>query len=309
MPRNILIDCDPGIDDAVAILMAFASDRLEVIGITTVAGNVGIEAVTRNALSLAALAGRSVPVSSGAEGPLVSKRIHASSVHGADGVGGVSLPAPAWPKDPRPAEDLIRDLAFGTPGGTDLVAIGPLTNVAIAISAYPALRNGAIGRIFMMGGSAGPGNATSAAEFNILADPHAAACVFQSGIPITMCGLDVTNRAVLGQGEIDALRKDGGKVAGLCCDMLQHYLRVYHSFGLPTLALHDAVAVVAAIDSAVLSTKACRVDVETDGEYTTGKTVVDLLGVSKCTPNADVALDIDVGTFLRLVRSLILTWD
>jgi pyrimidine-specific ribonucleoside hydrolase len=309
MARKILIDTDPGIDDSVAILMALACRDLEVMGITTVAGNVGIEAVTRNALSLVALAGKRVPVSSGSADPLVVKRISASSVHGEDGVGGARLPPPAFARDPRPAESFIRDIAADCGGDLELVTLGPLTNVAKALLAYPALRKGGIRRIYMMGGSAGFGNATSAAEFNIIADPHAAACVFQAGIPITMCGLDVTNNAELGKAEIAGLRDGGGKVAGLCCDMLEFYLESYKSFGRKTLALHDPVALSALIRPSIVTTKACRVDVETDGEYTTGKTVVDVLGVTGLAPNADVALKIDVDAFLELVLGLIRSYD
>jgi pyrimidine-specific ribonucleoside hydrolase len=309
MARNILIDTDPGIDDSLAILMAFASDALKVKGITTVAGNVDIDAVTRNALSLAAMAGSDAPVAAGAEGPLITKRLAASHVHGEDGKGGVALPSPRRERDGRRAFELIRDIAVECRGSLDLVCLGPLTNVALALSAFPYLRKGAIGRIFLMGGSAGPGNATAAAEFNIYADPYAAACVFQAGIPITMCGLDVTNSATLDQADIDGLRRGGGRIAGLCCDMLEYYLAYYRSLGYASLMLHDAVAVAATIDPRVVTTRACHVDVETDGEYTTGKTAVDVLGVSHREPNADVAFNLDHGIFIDLVRRLIGTYS
>ena len=192
--RKIIIDCDPGIDDALAIFMALASDRLDVLGITTVAGNVGIDKVTANALSLVSLAvqrggGRivPVPVCRGASGPFIVERREGGHVHGASGVGEAKLPAPDFPEHPGTAAAFIRDQAEKLDGELELVTIGPLTNIAGALHMYPDLA-GKIQGITMMGGAAGFGNITPAAEFNIFADPHSAAAVFQSGIPIDMYG-------------------------------------------------------------------------------------------------------------------------
>ncbi|MBN2875631.1 MAG: nucleoside hydrolase, partial [Spirochaetales bacterium] len=223
MKRPIIIDCDPGIDDAVAILMALASPELDVVGITSVGGNVGIEATTRNALALAALAGRRVPVARGADTPLVATAKRAASVHGADGLGGVLLPQADWDVEPLAAWDFIRDAADRLGGELEIVAIGPLTNVALALAAYPRLTR-AIRAVHVMGGSIGFGNATPAAEFNVYADPHAAAAVFRSGIPVDAYGLDVTNRATLTPAGLASLRKEPGRVLTPVCAMLDHYM-------------------------------------------------------------------------------------
>jgi pyrimidine-specific ribonucleoside hydrolase len=304
MSLPVLIDCDPGIDDAAAILMALAAPGLEVLGITTVAGNADLDQVTRNALALSALAGRRVPVAAGAEKPLVRERRSGSHIHGQNGLGGVELPEPGYGPDPRPAATFIRDLALGTEEGVDLVCLAPLTNIALALSACPDLARGPIRRIHMMGGSAGPGNATPAAEFNIYADPQAAAAVFMAGIPITMCGLDVTNKALLGEVEITALRRVG-KVGSTLADMLGFYLAAYRNFGRQALALHDAVPVAALLEPGVVATKACHVEVETEDERSLGKTIVDQAGAQGREPNADLALGLDYGLFMGTVTSLI----
>jgi inosine-uridine nucleoside N-ribohydrolase len=239
MKHTIIIDCDPGIDDALAIMMALAApDELDIAGITTVGGNVGVAETTRNALALAALSGRRVPVARGADHPLVVEKSRAVSVHGADGLGGVKLPEPAWAVEEASAWEFIRDAADRLDGRLELVAIGPLTNVAIALAAYPRLAR-TIRAIHMMGGSAGLGNVTPAAEFNTYVDPHAAAAVFQSGIPIVMYGLDVTSRAALTAPGLEELRRIGGRVLTPICSMLDHYMAAYRKFGRDTLALPD----------------------------------------------------------------------
>lgn len=308
MKRTIIIDCDPGIDDAIAILMALAAPEIDVIGITTVSGNVGVDTTTRNALALLALAGKRIPVARGSDRALVIEPRRAESVHGADGLGGVRLPDPAYPAEAMPAWEFIRDRAEHCGGAIEIVAIGPLSNIAMAISAYPKIRK-QIGAIHLMGGSAGLGNATAAAEFNIYADPHAAAAVFQSGIPITMFGLDVTNRATLTQSDLETLRTLGGKVIAPCCSMLDHYLRAYRTFGRDTLALHDPLVIAWLIDQSLVTLKPYRVDVETDGQYTTGKTVVDVHGVTRLPPNAQVGVDLDAAGFLALMTRLLRSYD
>ncbi|PKL24958.1 MAG: pyrimidine-specific ribonucleoside hydrolase RihA [Spirochaetae bacterium HGW-Spirochaetae-3] len=308
MKRRILIDCDPGIDDALAILMALAAPELDVVGVTTVGGNVGVDATTRNALALATLAGRRVPVARGADTALVVDKKRAESVHGADGLGGVPLPAPAYAAEEAPAWEFIRDRAAEFRGELEIVAIGPLTNVALALSAYPETRE-RIKAIHLMGGSIGFGNATPAAEFNIVADPHAAAAVFQSGVPITMFGLDVTNRANLSAEGLEELRAVGGRALSPCCSMLDHYLAAYRSFGRDALALHDPLVVAWLIDPSLVETRPYRVDVETDGRYTSGKTIVDVHGVSKRPPNAEVGVELDAERFIALLTRLLRSYD
>lgn len=338
MKRKVLIDTDPGIDDAIAILMALASDRLDVKAITTVAGNVGIANVTRNALALVELGGKRLPVARGAVGPIAGKPIAASMVHGSDGLGGVRLPEPSSSPDPRPAIDLIRDTARecssegsalggainndsgNAEGGLDIVAIGPLTNLAMAFAAYPELArgpdHGGIGRIYMMGGAMGPGNRTPYAEFNILADPRAAEAVFRSGVPITMCGLDVTRLAIIDEDCIARLMQ-GGRVPRLAAQMLEAYLDAYRVMGRRQLLLHDAVAVASAIDPAIVETRVCRIDVETEDPVLLGKTNVTFApcsqpghegGLQRSREwNVELGLGLDhevfIGLLLRLISS------
>ncbi len=308
MKRSILIDCDPGIDDALAILMALAAPELDVVGITSVGGNVGISETTRNALALAQLAGRRVPVAAGADRPLVVEKSRAVSVHGADGLGGVRLPDASWPAETVPAWEFIRDTALRLKGELEIVAIGPLTNVAIALAAYPYLAR-SIKAIHLMGGSAGLGNVTPAAEFNIYVDPHAAAAVFRSGIPLSMYGLDVTNRASLSGSGLESLRTSGGRVLTPLCSMLDHYLRAYRGFGRDTLALHDPLVIANLIDPTIVELKPYYVDVETNGEFTMGKTVVDVYNNLKRPPNALVGVELDNDKFLTLLTRLLRSYD
>ena len=306
--RKIIIDCDPGIDDALAIFMALASDKLDVLGITTVAGNVNIDHVTRNALSLVSLTGKKVPVCRGATGPFLSSRKEGAHVHGENGVGDVVLPVPTFREDPRTATSFIREMAEAYPGELDLVTIGPLTNIAAALAMYSGLAK-KTGRIIMMGGAAGFGNVTPAAEFNIYADPHAAAAVFQSGIPIDMYGLDVTNRALITKEEMSALRATGKAIPVLCCDMLGTYADFYKSVGFSGLALHDPFALACAIDESLAEYGEHFVTVETLGELTRGKTVVDIFGVSGKKPNTRVAVDLDRERFITLMSDLLSSYE
>ena len=306
--RKVIIDCDPGIDDALAVFMALASNKLEVLGITTVAGNVGIDHVTRNALSLATLAGRQVPVCRGASGPFLIQRKEGAHVHGRNGVGDVVLPEPAFEADPRRAADFINETAEELNGELELVTIGPLTNIAGALAMYPGLAE-KIGRIIMMGGAAGFGNITPAAEFNIYADPHAAAAVFQSGIPIDMYGLDVTNRALIREEEIAALRATGKTIPVACCDMLLTYADFYKSVGFSGLALHDPFALACLIDESLAELKDCHVEIETQGTLTRGKTVVDIFGVTGNKPNCRVAIDLNRDGFITMMTELLCSYE
>lgn len=307
--KKVIIDCDPGIDDALAIFMALASEKLDVLGITTVAGNVGIDFVTRNARSLVTLAGKELPVCRGASGPFIAERRDGGHVHGADGVGGVALPEPAFPEDPRSAPEFIRQCAeqYGS-DGLELITIGPLTNIASALHMYPSLA-GKVQRISMMGGAAGMGNATPAAEFNIYADPHAAAAVFQSGIPIDMYGLDVTNRALITAEERAVLRKTGRPVALACSSMLESYADFYTSMGYSGMCLHDPFTVAGVIDESLVEFKSCYVDVEIQGALTRGKTVVDVFGTTGRKANTRVGMDLNREGFIRLLTELICRYE
>lgn len=308
MARTIIIDCDPGIDDAVALSMALAAKELDVVGITTVGGNVGVDMTTRNALRLTALAGKKIPIARGANQALVVPPHRAESIHGSDGLGGVHLAEGTYDEEPQRAYEFIRDTAKRLNGTLELVAIGPLTNLAITLRSYPEIIP-LIRGIHIMGGSAGLGNASPAAEFNILADPHAAQMVFHAGIPITMCGLDVTNRATLSAMELEALKKIGGRVISPIGAMLDHYLSMYRSLGHQELALHDPLVIARLIDPHLVRLELCNVEVETQGQYTMGKTVVDLHHISGRPANAEVGVDLDREGVIKLMIALLRSYD
>lgn len=301
--RPVFIDCDPGIDDALAIFMALASDELFVTGISTAAGNVPVEHTAKNALELTELAGCEVEVAKGAADPLFTRRETAESVHGTNGLGDVLLPEAKGAISEKKPHELILDRAEAYRGELELIATGPLTNVANALLIYPQLKS-LIKRIWIMGGAAGSGNRNPAAEFNIFADAHAASIVFKAGIPITMCGLDVTNKAIITEQDIDKLSQFKNEVSQQSAYMLRWYLRSYRSRGFNGVAMHDPFTVAAAIDPSLIKTKHLFVDIETDGEFTLGKTVVDTYGVSGNKPNADVALGLDNPRFIELFEKL-----
>jgi len=303
MGRPVLIDCDPGIDDALAIFMALASEELNVEAITTVAGNVPVGLTAINALKLVEMAGFEVEVAAGAANPLYTKKKTAESVHGRNGIGDIELPSPKGSLSKRSALELIHDKALQQKGNLEIIATGPLTNVALALTVYPDLKN-LVRHIWIMGGSAYSGNRTPAAEFNIFADAHAASIVFASGIPLTMCGLDVTNRALIYKEDIERLSQFKSDVARKSAEMLLWYLKFYNSFGFEGVAMHDPFTVAAAIDPSLIETKHLHVDVETEGEFTLGQTVVDLLKVSGKPPNAYVALELDKKRFVELFEKL-----
>ncbi|MDA3812113.1 MAG: nucleoside hydrolase [Spirochaetaceae bacterium] len=301
--RPVLIDCDPGIDDALAIFMALATDELFVTGITTCVGNVPVEHTTRNAMQIVELAQCHVEVAKGAADPLFSKRETAESVHGSNGIGDIFLPEPSASLSDKKPHELIYEKALFYQGELELIATGPLTNVANTILIHPQITS-LIKRIWIMGGAAGSGNRNPAAEFNIFADAHGASIVFKSGIPITMCGLDVTNKALIYEEDINKLARLGNSVSTQSALMLRWYLEFYRSFGFEGVAMHDPLTVAVAIDPSIVRTEHLHVEVETEGEFTLGKTVVDIYGVRVKKPNADVALELDNDRFVALFENL-----
>lgn len=303
MPTPIIIDTDPGIDDAIAIALAFASPEVRVIGITTVAGNTAVAHGSENARRLLHLLGRDdVPLAAGAARPLV--RVDSKpdvTTHGETGFGGIEIPAASRALDPRGAVAMIRDLLEESDEAVTIVPIGPLTNIAELLAQHPEVRN-KIGRIVLMGGGARIiGNMTPAAEFNIWYDPHAAAAVFSSGVPITMVGLDATHLALTRPSDWAPLR-GGGALARFILAMVDFYAE-YHlkMMGTTDTAQHDSLAVAAVIDPSLIQTRSLHVAVETEGRLTAGMTVVDVDGVGGGTPTADVALGVDRDRFTRLL--------
>jgi len=286
----IVIDCDPGHDDAIAILLALASPEVELRGISTVAGNQTVDKTTRNALKVLELAGRSdVPVVRGADAPLRRPLRTAAHVHGESGLDGPDLPEPST----APSAD---DPADWLEPGVVLVATGPLTNVAHLVE-----RGVGIERIVWMGGAIAEGNVTPAAEFNAFVDPEAAAAVFGSGIPLTMVGLDVTHKALFTRAHADRLR-DTGKVGKVVAE-LSDFFQLFHErrYGFEGSPIHDAMAVAEVIDPSLLETVLCNVEIETASEYCDGRTVVDRWLVTDRPRNARVGIDVDAPRFLDLL--------
>jgi inosine-uridine nucleoside N-ribohydrolase len=297
----VLIDCDPGQDDALALLLALASPELEVVGITTVAGNHRVDRTTTNALKVLELAGRpDILVASGADRPLVSELVIADDAHGSTGLDGPELPEPRTQPSAEQAVDFLAARLTAADEGITLVPTGPLTNVALLLAAYPEAAE-RIERIVLMGGAIGPGNQTASAEFNIWTDPEAAHRVFDSGLDITMVGLDVTNKAVLTPADADRLRRSGkvGAAAAAMLDFyLGFYLKAYEHGGAP---IHDALAVACVFRPDLLTLEDRRVDIELAG-ISRGRTVVDVRARTELPPaNAHVAVDLDAEAFRELL--------
>ena len=304
-PTPIILDVDPGHDDAVAIMLACGAPEIELLGVTTVAGNVPLEKTTRNALRVLSLIGRpGVPVAAGAAAPLVRPLRTAEDIHGESGLEGPEIPDASFGPVERSATELIADAVSGSPEPVTLVPVGPLTNVALFLREPPELK-GRIARISLMGGSIGLGNTTPAAEFNVYVDPEAAREVFNSGLPITMSGLDVTHKADAGPAQRERLRSLG-RVGLVAAELLEFFAATYEGvFGFDAPPLHDAVAVAVVLEPALLETRPMRVDVECESELTRGETVCDFYGVTGKPPNAEVGVGLDrEGFFELLYRSL-----
>jgi pyrimidine-specific ribonucleoside hydrolase len=294
----IVIDCDPGHDDAMAILLALASPEVELRGISTVAGNQTLDKTTRNALKVLELVDRTdVPVAVGADRPLQRELRTAANVHGESGLDGPDLPEPVTKPVDGDAADV---LAQWIEPGVVLVPTGPLTNVAALLERHPDART-RLGRIVWMGGAIAEGNVTPAAEFNAYVDPEAAAIVFASGIPVTMIGLDVTHKALFDAAHADRLRgagKAGKAVAELADFFLEFHRQRYRFDGAP---IHDAMAVAQVIDPTLVETLECNIEIETDSTYCDGRTVVDRWHVTQRPRNAHVGIDVDAQRFLELL--------
>ncbi|GAB6116697.1 MAG: pyrimidine-specific ribonucleoside hydrolase [Thermoanaerobacterium sp.] len=302
--KPVIIDCDPGHDDAIALLVAFASEKLNVKAVTTVAGNQTIEKTFNNALKVLSFAGINTIVSKGASKPLLRDLITAPEVHGESGLDGPDLPTPTLKPSDKNAVETIIEIVNESEEKIILIPTGPLTNIATVLLSAPELKT-KIERIVLMGGSMIGGNWTPAAEFNIVVDPEAANIVFNSGIPLTMCGLDVTHKAQIYREEIEEIRNIGNKVAIMVAELLDFYGKFYERFGFKGFPLHDPVAVAYVIDSTLITTKPCHVDIETRGEFTSGCTVVDYYDVLKKSKNVDVALDIDRERFIKMLYDAI----
>jgi inosine-uridine nucleoside N-ribohydrolase len=304
-PENgipVILDCDPGHDDMVAIVLAAADPRVDLLAITTVAGNGTLERTTHNARAVCSLAGiRDVPIAAGAPGPLVGRLRTAAHVHGESGLEGAALPQPDVPLANEHAVSLMARLLRESPEPVTLVPTGPLTNVALLLRTWPDLLP-RVREVVLMGGSLGAGNVEPLAEFNVFVDPEAADVVFSSGLPVTMCGLNVTHQALATDVVMDRLRALGTPLAETVVGLLGFFRDRYRElWGLEAPPVHDPVAVARVIDPALVRCEDAHVAVELHGTHTRGATVCDRFGVRGLAPNAKVALELDAAGFWELV--------
>ena len=311
MTRKIIIDTDPGQDDAVAILLALSSPELEVLGITTVAGNVPLALTTRNAQLIVGLSGQTVPIVAGRDRPLNRQLVTAEYVHGQTGLDGIDLGEPHVPVTPGDGVDFIVDtLRREAPGTVTLVPIGPLTNIAAAFARAPDIIP-RVQQVVLMGGAYFEvGNVTPTAEFNIYVDPEAAAQVLNSGVDVVMMPLDVTHKALTSADWIAGLRALGtraGEAVASWTDFFERYDR--EKYGAEGAPLHDPCTIAYLIRPELFSGRRINVEIETEGRYTTGMTVADWWGVTGREPNALFIRDIDRDGFFTLLTERIATLD
>jgi purine nucleosidase/pyrimidine-specific ribonucleoside hydrolase len=295
---DIILDCDPGHDDTIALLLALASPEVKLLGVTTVSGNQTLAKTTANAIRVLDHVGRhDIPVAAGAPRPLLRERHVAAEVHGETGLDGPELPPPSRQPEPAHAIDWIANTLTASTRPVTLVPTGPLTNVALFLARYPELAT-KIERVVLMGGAFGEGNVTPAAEFNIWADPEAAQRVFASGLDLTMVGLDVTHKALMTPAHAQRLGASG-RAGKLVADLYAFYSRFHaSSYGWDAAPVHDAVALAHVVDGSLLRTAHCGVVVDTGPELSRGRTHVDLRG-AHWEPTCHVAIEIDSDRFLE----------
>ena len=297
-----ILDCDPGHDDALALVVGLARPELRLLAVTTVAGNAGLPETTRNALRVLTLLGRTdIPVAAGAAGPLLRPLHVADHVHGASGLEGADLPEPAFSARPEGAIELLRAILEASPEPVTVAAVGPLTNIALFVRTHPELVDRIAG-IRVMGGAITEGNSTASAEFNIWQDPEAARIVFDCGRPITLMTLDTTHQALFTTADVERLEALGTRVAAVFADLLRFFGRFHaQRYGWDGSPIHDAVSVAHLAVPDLVRTVPYRVDVETTSELTRGRTVVDLYGQTGRPPNVDVGREIDRERFIDLL--------
>jgi purine nucleosidase len=302
--QRVIIDTDPGQDDAVAILLALASPEIEVLGITTVAGNVPLALTTKNALKVVELAGRTdVGVHAGAAAPLVRRLVTAEEVHGKTGLDGPDLPEPVTGHRDAHGVDFIVEILRAEPAGSvTLCTLGPLTNVALAFAKAPEVRARVARIVGMGGGWSEGGNTTPAAEFNIFADPHAAQAVFQAGVPLVLHPLDVTHKARTRRDRVEAIRGLGTRVGDAVAAMLEFYERHdERKYGTDGGPLHDPNVIAWLLRPEIYEGRDVNVEVETGSELTMGQTVVDWWGVTRRPKNVHFVREIDHDAFFALL--------
>ncbi|MDI6692170.1 MAG: nucleoside hydrolase [Anaerosomatales bacterium] len=303
------MDCDPGHDDALAILLAAASPALDLLAITTCGGNQTVEKCTLNARRVCSVAGiTDVPIARGAEGPLMRSLHIGEYVHGVSGLDGPEWGDPTVPESEESAHALIVRLLRESLEPVVLIPTGPLTNIALVLASHPELKP-KIREIVLMGGSTERGNDTPYAEFNIRVDPEAADIVFRSGVPVTMCGLNVTHQALATPDVLDRLRALGTRMGDLCVELLTFFSASYlKTWGFTSPPVHDPVAVARVIDPSLVEVIPAPVSIETQGRYTAGATCVDLHHLTGEPDNALVAMRLDTPRFWDLLIGAIASY-
>ena len=307
MPTKIILDCDPGHDDAVALLLAWGNPLIDLLAVTTVYGNQTIDKVTRNALAVAAVAGISgIPFARGAHRPLVRQVETAESIHGESGMDGPALPDATIELDQRHAVDLIIDLVMShEPGTITLVPTGALTNIALAVRKEPRIA-GRVKEVVLMGGGYNVGNWSATSEFNIVIDPEAAHIVFNESWPLTMVGLDVTHQALATPDVVEAIAEIGTGPSRFVGELMEFFAHTYkdaQGFDFPPV--HDPCAVAYVIDPSVLTVRKAPLDVELSGSITLGMTVADFRSPAPDDCTTQVATAIDAPKFWSLVTEAV----
>jgi inosine-uridine nucleoside N-ribohydrolase len=301
VPIPVLIDCDPGHDDAMALLLALASPELELLGVSTVHGNQTLAKTTANALRVLEFAGfGDVPVAAGADRPLIRVPAVAAEVHGETGLDGPDLPPPAGAPVAAHAVDFLAERLRSHPAPVTLIPTGPLTNVALLLARHPDVAE-RIERVVLMGGAIAEGNVTPAAEFNIWVDPEAAARVFASGLDVTMIGLDVTHRALMTADHAERLRA-AGRVGTMVAELWAFYHRFHRRlYDFPGAPVHDALAVAHVFRGDLVRTEHRAVEIDCASELCRGRTVVDLWRRMDWPPNAHIGVEVQGDAFLDLL--------
>jgi purine nucleosidase len=300
-PTRIIIDTDPGVDDALTFLLALASPEIKLQALTTTQGNVTVEKATRNALSVLELAGAGhIPVAQGSTLPLVQPLRASALVHGESGIGNSRLPEPQTKPVPKHAVDYLIERVLAEPNQIGIFPIGPLTNIAMAIRKEPKFA-GAVKQLVIMGGAVlESGNMTPLAEFNVYVDPHAAHIVFHSGIPITLIPLDVTHKCLFKPEHVDRLMKIKSPISRFIKEAIEVYLQFSVERGFEGVALHDPLTLATLIAPELLTLKEYYVDVDISGGVSTGKTFADIYNVMKQPPNMRVAMNVRGDDFIEL---------
>jgi len=307
MTSPLIIDCDPGVDDAIALFLAFSAN-LPLLGITTVAGNVPLSLTATNALKICALANRpNIPVFAGCPRPLLRPLATAEEVHGATGLQGADFPEPTATLQSQHSVDFIIEQLLSASEPTTIAALGPLTNIAVALIKSPQIAE-KIEQLVIMGGTMGQGNITPSAEFNMYVDPHAAKVVLSANIPTVLIGLDTTHQVLTTPERLDAIRAIGNPVSDAAAGMLSFYGQSdLARYGLPGGPLHDPCVIAYLLKPALFTTRTVNVEIETAGEHTIGRTVVDWYGTAKDTA-IQMVDSVDAAGFYTLLTEALTTF-